>query len=263
MEPVTFVLRKGKIVSRTWKTGLAFAAADEPGRFISQSEDAIALQQDGSLVKGDIANGSRSLVPQEEERCVAADPSDPRRVCVLRLDTARQIVTLTSPGGRALWEQRLPETSGTVGIRAATLGCGGSTAEGMTALVYSVRTRLVEYQAEVTAAKLCLFDRDGTILGEHGFPPNADARFFKPALVLDDIDGDGVIEIVVLEDTRVAVLEAPRAVAGREELDAAPAGFDGLPEYPLPPVDLWNDAFVDRAPTGPATPLGLDRAQEA
>jgi hypothetical protein len=180
---------------------------------------------------------------------VVRDGLDPLRGLVLTVDAGAGTVTAAVPGGDALWESGLEAAAERLELVSGVLGSAGSPADGMVGLLYRVTKVLPEYRAEVREHRLRVYDRDGSTLGEQVFPYNEGSLDNARCLLLADVDEDGVGELLLLGSEALTAFAADLGGSGDDRV-GVDGGWQGLPEVPLPPEDLWSEDLV-----------GLDRAQ--
>ncbi len=239
---LTCVLDGRRLCHRQWDAPVSHPVAGSPGELLAADGSRFRLL-DGVLTS---CNGIARREGSSRKSLPVVDPAEPGRVALALWEGPTQGLTLTAADGTHLWACHLGRPPAEIEVEHGVLGRASSPADGLVALRFTETRVLAEYQAKVQTAHVAIFDRSGTLLGVHDIP--ARDREQEPVpILLDDLDGDGRVELVLLGRERLQVLEVavdlPRADA---EMDSA-LGLGGLPPFPLPPEDPWAVDLLDEA----------------
>ena len=246
-EWATIMMQEARAISCQRKIGLVCLIPGETVRFLSPEGNTIVMESDTRALR-------ECARPDRDSRRfpsggIAFDHVQHDRVQILVLEEKSRMIRAVDADEIVQWEKCI----GSVGCQSvklvgAALGVMGSAAEGKLAIVFSEDIKLPDYQTTYTEYRVRVMGVDGTTVAEYELPRGD--GWSDTSVIFDDIDGDGKAEILLISRERgvfVLELELPES-ENSELLLPSQKAMAALPDFPMPPEDIWNQDLLDTAP---------------
>ena len=232
-------------ISYQRKIGLVCIIPGESARFFSPDGNIVIFESDTGTLRENVRPDRDSL---RFSGGIAFDHTQHSRMQILVLEEKSRMIRAIDADEIVQWEKGIGSIgSQRIKLETATLGVAGSAAEGMVALVFAEDIKLPDYQTTYTEYRVRIMGADGATVAEHVLPRGN--GWSDTILIFDDIDGDGKAEILLTSQERglfVLELELPES-ENSELLLPSHKSMEALPDFPMPPEDIWNQDLLDAA----------------
>jgi len=244
---VTITMKGDKAIRHQHEMGLACAVPGDAARFMSIEGNPVTPDAEGGGLREAARSDKDRLIPRSG--LIACDLSRHDRVLLFWLEEKSRTVRVADADQIVLWEMPLGRIgSQSVKLEAAVLGTMGTPAEGMLAFLYSEEIKLPDYQTTYKEFRVSVTRVDGALLAEYQLPRGD--GWSDTCVIFDDVDRDGKAEVLLTNrDRGLLVLELESQGSGHTDLVLpCQRAMAALPDFPLPPEDLWNLDLAEAVP---------------
>ena len=246
-EPYTFLLRRGRVLDSRYKLRVIAPAPGHPGVFVTEDTTPVRISRGKLSVASGASRASFGM--RRADLLLLSCPWQPDRGLVLEVDLPHHRAVAKTLANGELWERDLPPTEayryemiGTVG---ATAEAGGSAI----ALRFATKRTIGEGIAEVSVPHVWVLSLDGKLIAELDLPPNGEFKEVAIPVLVDGWQERGRA-VVLVGANAIGAFAIPERATGAHA--GIPEFSERLPEYPLPPSDLWSADWLGTSASGEA-----------